>query len=491
MRDGVEILPPIFSARQIADFSARLKTETELAAQWAADNQYAVSSPPKIGCELECCLVDGAFLPAPLAEEFIRAAGDPSVTFELGRFNAEFNLPPAVLRGAAFGKMERAMRACLRRAGTAARALGAKVYAGGILPTLSPADFVSAMITAKPRYAMLERQLRIMKNGRPFAVDLGYNDSVQFAVNSAAIEAAATSFQVHVEIPGGESAAFYNAAQAACAPMIAACANAPFFMGRKLWAETRVPLFEQILFERFAGRKKTSGGRRRKDIFGANYLRGSAAELFSLNLSHFPPLLPLAQKSPPQKMRHLSFHNGTIWRWNRPVLGFGKNGAPGLRIEHRPLPSGPSCADMAANIALFTGLVYGLRETFSPQELKRGGAALPFETARANFYAAARDGMDAGLTWFNGKKTTARKLILKEILPAAARGLKCLPELDAEDGEKYLDIIRARAAKNQNGAQWQSRYIAKHGGGTAGMARLAAAYHRRQQSNRPVHEWDV
>lgn len=480
-------LKPVFTKKQFTDFAVRLDAETELAARWAAENKYAVSHPPKMGCELECCLAGASFLPAPLAEEFMTALGNSnfSATYELGRFNAEFNPPPIALSGAAFSAAERALRGCMKEGKTAAKKIGAKIYTGGVLPTLSPADFISEMITDNPRYYMLERQLQIMNNGRPFAVDLGYNDSVQFAVNSAAIEAAATSFQIHLEVKESESAAFFNAAALASAPVLAAGANSPFFMGRKLWAETRVPLFEQILYERFAGQNPFGGRRRREDIFGLRYLRGSAVELFAHNRAHFPPLLPLAENTPPEKMRHLALHNGTIWRWNRPVMGRTKNGRPELRIEHRPLPSGPTCADMAANMALFIGLVYGLRELF----LEGGAPKHPFSEARANFYAAARDGLEAELYWA-GKKRGARELLLKEFIPAAARGLAQLP-VSGADGAKYLDIIRLRAEKNQNGAQWQTRYIAKHGGGTGGMARLAGAYYENQESNRPVSGWEI
>ncbi|MBE8157951.1 MAG: glutamate--cysteine ligase [Betaproteobacteria bacterium] len=485
IKNTAEDLTPVFSEKQFAEFSARLDAETKLAARWAAENKYATPNPPKIGCELECCLVGDAFLPAPLAAEFMRAFGGESAAYELGRFNIELNLPPLPLSGAAFSAMENALCRHMQQAAAAAQKTGAKIYAGGILPTLSPADFVSEMIVKNPRYEMLERQLRIMKKGRPFAVNLGYNDGVQFAANSAAIEAAATSFQAHLEIPESESGAFFNAAAAASAPVLAAGANAPFFMGRRLWAETRVPLFEQILFERFAGQKNPSGEkRRREDIFGARYLRGTAAELFSQNRANFPPLLPLAEDSPPEKMRHLALHNGTIWRWNRPVMGWTKNGNPALRIEHRPLPSGPTCADMAANMAFFVGLTYALQESFA------AGDAPPFAKIRANFYAAARDGLDSVLSW-RGKKGAARELLLAEFLPLAAGGLSRLSQLDLADGEKYLDIIRRRAKKNQNGAQWQVRYAAKHGGGTAGMARLAAAYWENQESNRPVAEWKI
>ena len=476
--------PSLFTPRQYADFSTRLAEETQLADKWARQGRYVSTRPPRMGCELECCLINDSFLPAPEAADFIKTYADDSATFELGRFNVEFNIPPMVLRGAAFAVMQKNMEDILRRAAQAAQKNGNHIFMCGMLPTLTPADFVAAMVTDMPRYQMLERELKVMKQGHPFAVNLGYGDGVQFAVNSAAIEAAATSFQAHLEIAENNSATFFNAAQAAMAPVLAAGANAPFFMGRKLWAETRVPLFEQILYERFTAGQRAKK-RRRDDIFGLHYLRRSVVELFMQNHDYFPPLLPLCEDSPPSKMRHLMLHNGTIWRWNRPIMGFAEDGSPQLRIEHRPLPSGPTVADMCANLAFFIGLVYAWHKNYAAAEW------LPFAVIRDNFYAAARDGLECEITWTNGKKAPIRELLLKEIIPAAADGLSRLSDLDENDCARVLEIIRARAQNNQNGAQWQRRYVEKHGGGTAGMARLTAAYWQNQQSARPVHEWKV
>ena len=64
----------------------------------------------------------------------------------------------------------------------------------------------------------------------------------------------------------------------------------------------------------------------------------------------------MSYDDPPATLRHLRLHNGTIWRWNRPLIGFDPNGVPHLRIEHRVLPAGPTICDMIANAALYLGL---------------------------------------------------------------------------------------------------------------------------------------
>ena len=52
----------------------------------------------------------------------------------------------------------------------------------------------------------------------------------------------------------------------------------------------------------------------------------------------------------------------------------------------------------------------------------------------------------------------------------------------------YLGIIGARVASGQNGAAWQRRWVAHHGGD---LHALVAAYRKLQDSGDPVHEWDV
>ena len=83
----------------------------------------------------------------------------------------------------------------------------------------------------------------------------------------------------------------------------------------------------------------------------------------------------------------LRLHTGTVWRWNRGCYGISETACPHLRIENRVLPSGPSVADEIANAALWLGLMRALGARHP--EVNR---TMPFEQARANFVAAARQG---------------------------------------------------------------------------------------------------
>ena len=366
----------------------------------------------------------------------------PHLTIEVGKHNIEFNPPPMPVARAA--GIAATLADALRRASARAQTFNAAVISVGLLPTLTPADFTVAMMTDSERVALLLARLRELKGGgdNVFAVNIGAGEGLYIAVNSAVLESATTSFQIHLQVPVQNAANYYNAAQLIAAPLISASANSPFFMGRRLWEETRVPVFEQILYERFThegGKRK-----RRDDFFGAQYLNHSLTEIYEQNL-RLPVLLPVLSEDGAH-LPHLSLHNSTVWRWNRPVLGFDDNGAPTLRIEHRGLPAGPTAADMAADAALFIGAVCALSKNLNLAD------APPFAKTRDNFYAAARDGLRADLHWFNGKVINAAELITKNILPLAKKGLQTL---GAEEDEinTIAEVILRRAESGQNGAQ--------------------------------------
>jgi hypothetical protein len=244
-----------------------------------------------------------------------------------------------------------------------------------------------------------------------------------------------------------------------------------------LWDETRITLFEQsveIVDESSLENHRVS--------FGQGYARESLFECFAHNLATHPVLLPILMDSPPQQFAHLRLHNGTIWRWIRPLIGFDPDGTPHLRIEQRVLPAGPTIADMMANAALYFGLARFLASLSDTPESK-----LSFEHARNNFYAAARDGLRAPMTWLDGSTTDAKTLLLEEILPMARHGLKIL-NINKSDINHYLGILETRIQTGQTGAVWQRNYREKH---QADSLRLVAAYLERQRSGAPVHEWGL
>ncbi|MCK5723989.1 MAG: succinylglutamate desuccinylase/aspartoacylase family protein, partial [Gammaproteobacteria bacterium] len=214
--------------------------------------------------------------------------------------------------------------------------------------------------------------------------------------------------------------------------------------------------------------------------FGSAYARTSIMECFQENLEHFPVLLPELFTDPIEKFEHLRLHNGTIWRWNRPLIGFDETGKPHLRIEQRVVPAGPTTLDAIANAAFYYGAVTALAELDEPIENQ-----IPHSFARDNFYAAARFGLRSSQRWVDEEDINARDLILEKLLPLARQGLTSLG-ISMKDSDKYLGIIHDRVESGRNGSTWQRSFIQKYG---RNMHALTRAYITNQNSGEPVHRW--
>ena len=93
------------------------------------------------------------------------------------------------------------------------------------------------------------------------------------------------------------------------------------------------------------------------------------------------------------RLPELRLHNGTIYRWNRPVYDVVR-GRPHLRVENRVLPAGPTVVDVLANAAFYYGLLAVLVDAGPPM-----WSQMSFSAAAENFHAGARDGLDARVYW--------------------------------------------------------------------------------------------
>ncbi|MFP4160611.1 MAG: glutamate--cysteine ligase [Ectothiorhodospira sp.] len=476
---GQEIHQTRFTARDFARFQVRLEAETRLARAMAARGAFD-PGPPVAGFEIEVCLLDAQEAPAPVNGAFLGRMDDPLATLELARFNVEINTRPHRLEGTVLSDLHRELAATWRRAEAAAGALDCRPFMTGILPTLHPDHLCLDNMSDMKRYRALNRQVLRARQGRPIHLDIKGREHLVMDHADVMLEAAATSFQIHLQTPVDTAHRVYNAAILASAPLVAASANAPFLFGRDLWDETRIPLFEQAV--ETGGYQDVARGPLRRVSFGSGFARESILECFEENLEHFPPLLPLCGDDPPEHFAHLRLHNGTLWRWNRPLIGFDADGRPHIRIEHRVIPAGPTLADSLANAAFFYGLVEDLLTLPGGPE-----GIMTFATARDNFYQAARLGLEAPLHWQGDTPVKARELILDRLLPRARQGLERLG-LDTADRHDYLGIIAARVDSGQNGARWQRDFAAAHGrDGTA----LVRACRERQASDRPVHTWGI
>ncbi len=471
---GQEIAASHFTEKDFATFSSRLRKETRLLEAWFAEGGLE-DGEPTVGCELEAWLVAPDMLPAPRVEPLLTCMEDHLIVPELATFNIEFNGTATCLKGNALSRLARELNEILDRCNRAALGLQSRLAMIGILPTVRPEHLTLDFMTPRERYHALNAQVFALRHGHPLKLDIKGRDHLELDWHDVMLEAAATSFQIHLKVKPEEASRVYNASKIISGPMVAISANSPYLFGYDLWDETRIPLFEQAV---------SVGGPilQERANFGFRYAERSILETFLANLDRYPVLLPQLLDTPPERLAHLCLHNGTIWRWNRPLIGFDACDRPHLRIEHRVMPAGPSVADAIANAALYFGLMRNLTQEETPPESR-----LLFLHAQKGFYACAREGLAARIPWLDGQTLPVTRIIKDDLLPRARQGLMDLG-IDRAERDHWLGIIANRLKSRQNGARWQRAWVARYG---ADMTNLTAAYLAHQQSGQPVHEWTL
>ena len=477
-----------FTPEDYRRFDDKLKAETEQAIIWGKEGAYDPMLAQSLGCEIEGTLIDIDGNPVAQAEAFMDYLSSSNGYYEMSQYNVEFEIEPIKFNNPmAFANLHDHLTGNQSHISRCADMIDSYLVMCGMLPTLKAEHFSDEVITKRHHFQTLNRQLQKLNGDNPFEVNIGYGEGAHFAANNLSIEGAAASLQVHLGVSEGDSAAIYNASQLVSAITLGVSANSPFLMGKRLWAETRIPLFEQIMHQRFVG-KNESGSRRCNHIFGDAYLEGSILDLFLENYSILPTILPIVRDTPVESMLHLILHNRDILRWNRPVLGF-IGSRPFLRIEHRVMPVGPTLIDMVANIAFYVGLVNHLRRAFTGSAREKTIQRMPFSAVYDNFYNVARQGMESNIMWL-GENYTFRDFVLQKALEYARRGLESIRIADGQINE-WLGIIEQRVAKNQNGSVWQQRYIEKYGNSEETMCNMIKNFRRLQDYNAPVHTWKV
>lgn len=468
---GQEISSEVFTAADRAEYARRLQQETDLLLQQIADGHFA-DQPAVAGFEIEGWLIDDHYRPAARCDQLLTLLNEPLLTTELARFNIELNTPPRVLERNALSLFEQDLQKLLQRTDQQASALGCHLFLIGILPDASDDDFTRANMTDAHRYHALNEQVLQARAEQPLEFNISGPEHLQLTRQSVMMESAATSFQIHLQVPVTQAHHYYNAAMMLSGPLLAMAGNSPFLLNHQLWEETRIPLFEQSIN---AGKQH-----RQRVSFGSGFARDTITECFVENLQQYPILLPMLSEQPAERFPHLRLQNGTIWRWNRPLIGFDDEGLPHIRIEQRALPAGPTVKDMLANAAFFYGLIQTLAEQLIQHDIE-----LPdFDATRDNFYHAARYGLNTTQRWF-GDRIEVRALILETLLPMAKAGLETL-QLTADDSDTFLDIIEARTRSGQTGARWQQQQLDYFQGD---MQAMLSAYDQHQRHGQPVHSW--
>lgn len=499
---GAEVRSRSFTRADRRVFRRKVRSCVEAMKQMLGGGDFrdAVDKPaPLLGMEIEFNLVASDMSPAMSNLEVLASIDDSAVfQTELGQFNVEMNVEPGPLTGDATFELEEKLRSSLETAHTRIAAHDAELVMIGMLPTLQLEHLDREWITANPRYELLNEQI-FAARGEDIELDVegvalpgGEVEVLRADTNSVVPEAACTSMQLHLRVAPEDFAAHWNAAQCLTGVQVALAANSPFLAGKALWHESRIPIFEQATDTRTYELKNQ--GVRPRVWFGERWIE-SVVDLFEENSRYFPALLPDVSDEDPldvlaaggvPELKELQMHNGTVYRWNRPVYDCS-DGTPHLRIENRVLPAGPTVVDIMANAAFYYGTVRALVNADRPLWTR-----MSFQAAEENLHLGAKYGLDATLYWPEMGWVGADELILRKLLPLAHEGLEDFG-LSAAAREKYLGVVEGRCKNRQTGAAWQRAQVAQ--GEAAGSDRSTAIadmtrrYVENMREGSPVHTW--
>jgi len=487
---GRDVPAMIVSHQDRRAYREKVRQCLEVLARMLRESRFD-AAPHHVGVEMELNLVDEDCLPAMTSTRVLEAIADPIWAAELGRFNLEINVPPRQLTGDGLSELESSLLRTLTNAAERALSTGTRMVMIGILPTVRQLDVTASAMSSNPRFRLLNDQM-IAARGEDMRICIDGPERLLTHVDTIMPEAACTSVQFHLQVSPESFSNYWNAAQAVAGIQVALAANSPFLFGRELWRETRIPLFEQVTDTRPEELKQQ--GVRPRVWFGERWIT-SVFDLFEENLRYFPALLPLREDEDPEaaldngeapQLAELTLHNGTVYRWNRPVYAVSE-GRPHLRVENRVLPAGPTVADVAANAAFYYGVVRALADTERPVWTR-----MSFAAAAENLMSCARHGIDARVYWPGVGEIPVAELTLRRLLPQAWEGLRQWGVKTA-DADRLLGIIEQRCLSGRTGATWQVETVHNLDHGQAdrrtALARMTQGYIERMAANNPVHSW--
>lgn len=498
-----------YTPRQRTRYRQRLMDDLEVFDRHLQEAEFI--NQGTIGLELELNLVDEHMQPKLCNADVLAELSDEYQS-EIGAYNVELNHPPLSISGTGLLDLEDGLNERLGIVRDAANKAGAEVAMIGTLPSVTT-EFLQDpdWMTPENRYKALSNSV-LESRGELVRIDLERQESYHHDFEDIAPESTCTSIQLHLQVAPDRFAAAWNASQAIAGVQTALSANSPLFAGHKLWHESRIPVFEQSIDTRTP--ELITQGVRPRVWFGERWIT-SAFDLFEENVRYFSPLLPedrveagtpIVTDGKPG-LHYLSLQNGTIWRWNRPIYDPNTE-LSHIRVENRLLPAGPTVADIVADAAFYYGMVKYLVGQTRPV-----WSRLSYDDATSNFFAGARDGLYASMTWPTLGTIPVADLVTNHLLEQAEQGLEQL-EVDRKLIDKNLEIIEGRARSHQNGATWQlvalnhatAAVVAEVEDGVEGaesvdgpdtpvrreaMARMLKAYIANQKSGAPVHTWST
>ncbi len=488
---GIQLEKSSTETAKLREFTSWLLRDVHALERLLEEDQIE-SDVRRIGAEQELAFVGADWRPASIGPEVLNDLNDPHFTAEIARFNLEYNLDPLTFENNALRHMEKNLNHYLNLVREAAKKYDSEVILIGILPSIRKSDLSLRNMTPRERYFQLNDALTRLR-GRQYQLDIKGSDELTVTHDNVMLEACNTSFQLHFQVDAGEFPTMYNIAQAVTAPVLAAAVNSPMLGRYRLWHETRIALFQQSIDTRTGPHERDFQPR---VSFGTQWLDKSVLEIYQEDIARFKAIIAVDEVADPFEqieknespaLDALRTYSGTVYRWNRACYGIG-NGRAHLRIENRVVPAGPTILDEVGNAAFWFGLMAGIKDRYG--DITK---VMEFDDAHDNFWASAREGLNARFTWVDGKMVDAKHLILDELLPIAREGM-LERGIDSSDIDHYLGVVQERVEAEMTGSQWLLKSLAgmkNKGTRWERVHALVAGSVARQKTDLPVHEWEL
>lgn len=276
-----------YTPRERTDYRRALNDDLETFDAYLQQAEFV--SRGTIGMELELNLVDAQMAPAPVNLDVLKTLDDDDFQSEIGSFNFEMNHPVLSVEGDGLQDLEDGLRERLDRAASAAAEHDISVAMIGTLPTLTEQFLESPdWVTQENRYKALSNAV-MDSRGELVTIDLADREELKHDFEDIAPESSCTSMQLHLQVSPQRFAQAWNASQAIAGVQTALSANSPLFLGRKVWHESRIPVFAQAIETRPP--ELIVQGVRPRVWFGERWIT-SIFDLFEENVRYFPALLP-------------------------------------------------------------------------------------------------------------------------------------------------------------------------------------------------------
>ncbi len=472
---GSEISHREFTEEDFIAFKKALFAEIEYVKVLFDRGSEFFSDKYRIGYELEACILNSDNQPNPINKKILDDIDSPLFTNELAKYDLEINGHVFELDAGAPKALNNDLLSLWKQAQNSAKKFDAKMGLFGVLPSLKLEHFNKDLYQSDMhRYTLVSQRIKELRHESVKILFHG-EDEVSLQKDDVMFEALGTSLQIHLQIPFDQAVQYYHAALLASVILVGFGANSPLVLGKRAWHESRIAIFEQSVDTR--DKQRREHGEERRVHFAHGYI-DSWLDLFEQN-KMFKIIFADVRNQPENDLHHFNLHNGTIWRWIRPILGKDKDDKHTLRLELRVLPSGPTLIDTEVNIWFFIGLIHGLVK--SKINLKK----IPFETLKDDFYSVAKTGFQ---TQFhepeNTHKVSLKEWILNDGLAMTKMGLD---SLGIDNADTYLDTIKQRTSSGQNGASWQLEHFKKFNS----IPKLMEDYMKNSEQNIPVHKWSL